>query len=89
MSLWGTNGGFDNEQEWYVLHLDEDTNVVYYFGSLMSWHFEGVLVMAKNGALNPEKLPAVEAAIAKIGLTLDDLCTLSPQDNCPAEDMSF
>ena len=57
----GVDNGLPDSQIWNVMHLDEDTFVVYYCGNILdSWHFEGLLVMSKTSALNPAKADAVK-----------------------------
>jgi len=48
ITMSGHDSGFDNIQHWYFMLLEEDTAMVYYCGDLMTWHFEGVLVMSKT-----------------------------------------
>ena len=52
--------GLPDDETWYVMHSDEDTLVLYYCGSVLTWHFEGLLVMSSTTALNPEKADVVE-----------------------------
>lgn len=89
INLVGQNNGFDNVQDWYVMVSDEDTLVAYYCGYLMTWHFEGVLVMSKTPEFNQAKMPLVEQAMASLDLTVDDLCKLNPVTGCPSADSSF
>ena len=52
--------------------------LVYYCGDLMTWHFEGVLVMSKTPTLNQAKVPELLIALNSIDLGWDDLCELNP-----------
>ena len=56
MTLKGHDSGFDNVQNWYVLMQSDDTMLVYYCGDLMTWHFEGALVMSKTPILDPASI---------------------------------
>lgn len=69
MTLIGRDSGFENIQNWYVLLLEEDTMLVYYCGELMTWHFEGVLVMSKTPTLNSESIPHLTTALKAIDLS--------------------
>jgi hypothetical protein len=82
LTLKGRDSGFDNIQNWYVMYLENDTMLAYYCGDLMTWHFEGVLVMSKTVYLNEKRVPDLTRALAKISLTFDDLCALSPSTGC-------
>lgn len=54
--MFGYNSGFPGDQTWYVMHLDDDTLMIYYCGDVLaSWHFEGLLIMSKTTTLNPER----------------------------------
>jgi hypothetical protein len=64
------------------MHLSEDTMLVYYCGDLMTWHFEGVLVMSKTPTLNQAKVPELLIALNSIDLGWDDLCELNPEKEC-------
>jgi len=82
LTLIGRDSGFENVQNWYVLHLEEDTMLVYYCGDLMTWHFEGVLVLSKTPTLNSERVPQLTAALVAIDMNFADLCSLSPASDC-------
>ena len=47
-TLHGHDSGFDNTQQWYFLMQSDDTVVVYYCGELMTWRFEGALVLSRS-----------------------------------------
>lgn len=64
------------------MYLDSDTMMAYYCGDLMTWHFEGVLVMSKTTSLNQNRIPDLTKALAQINLTFEDLCSLNPQTSC-------
>jgi len=53
-TLTGDDGGLHQVQRWFFLINEEDTMLVYYCGTLMTWSFEGVLVMSKTPILNPD-----------------------------------
>lgn len=69
--------------------LEADTMLAYYCGDLMTWHFEGVLVMSKTQTLNPLRLNDLTKALAKIDLTFDDLCALNPEIGCTGAPAPF
>lgn len=56
--------------------------LVYYCGDLMTWHFEGVLVMSKTPTLNQAKVPELLIALNSISLGWNDLCQLNPIQEC-------
>lgn len=89
MTLIGRDSGFENIQNWYVLLLEEDTMLVYYCGELMTWHFEGVLVMSKTPTLNSESIPHLTTALKAIDLSFEDLCSLSPSTECKSAPNAF
>jgi len=82
LTLTGHDGGLTDVQRWFFLINEPDTMLVYYCGSLMTWKFEGVLMMSKSEDLNPERLPDIEYKLRALGLDWDDLCHLDPKDNC-------
>ena len=63
--------GLTDEQTWYAMYKTEDTLVTYYCGSVMSWHFEGLLVMSKTTTLNQERAADVQAIVESLGFTED------------------
>lgn len=75
----GEDNGLPDEQTWYVMHMSEDTFVVYYCGNILdSWHFEGLLVMSKTPSLNPAKQDAVKQILADLEIAEEDTCMLNP-----------
>ena len=74
IKLVGRDSGFENVQQWYVLYLEDDTMLVYYCGDLMTWHFEGVLVMSKTPTLNQMRIPELTIALNAISMGFSDLC---------------
>ena len=66
-----TDFGLTDDQTWYVMHRDDDTLVVYYCGAVLTWHFEGLLVMSTTTALNPAKAATVESIVTGLGFTED------------------
>lgn len=89
LTLVGRDSGFANVQHWYVLHLENDTMLAYYCGDLMTWHFEGVLVMSKTTTLNVERIPELTIALNAIGMSFNDLCTLNPSTECQKAPKAF
>jgi len=89
LTLVGRDSGFENVQHWYVLHLEEDTMLVYYCGDLMTWHFEGVLVMSKTPTLNQQRVPELTIALNAIGMSFADLCSLNPAAECKSAPKAF
>ena len=77
-----TDFGLPDDETWYVMYRDEDTLVAYYCGSVLTWHFEGMLIMSTTTELNPDKAAAVEAIVTSLGFTDDQLCVLDPADQC-------
>lgn len=82
ITLTGHDGGLTDVQRWFFLINEEDTMLVYYCGSLMTWHFEGVLLMSKTKDLNPLMYPLVTEKLEALDLTWQDLCHLDPYDHC-------
>lgn len=64
------------------MHLSEDTMVVYYCGSVISWHFEGLLIMSKTKELNPDRMGDIAAILADLDISQDEICMLNPEQNC-------
>ena len=67
------------------MHLSEDTLVVYYCGSVISWHFEGMLIMSKTKELNPEREADIAQIMADLDITQDQICYLDPKTGCDSE----
>ena len=74
--------GLTDQQTWYAMYKTEDTLVTYYCGTVMSWHFEGLLVMSKTTALNPAETANVQKIVESLGFTEDQLCTANPAEAC-------
>lgn len=53
ISMFGSSGGLDNNQDWYFLYQDETSVLAYYCGNTLSWKFEGVMMMSKTREMNP------------------------------------
>ena len=85
LSLIGQNNGFDNNQDWYILSLDDDVLMAYYCGYLMTWKFEGLLIMSKTPSIDVNKLPNIERILSGMDLKLSDLCALNPSQDCPVQ----
>lgn len=75
----GVENGLPDHQNWYVMHLSEDTMVAYYCGSVISWHFEGLLVMSKTKELNPDRMADIAAILVDLDISQDDICVLDPK----------
>jgi hypothetical protein len=89
ISLAGQNNGFDNTQQWYVLKLDDEVCLVYYCGQLMTWNFEGVLMMSRDGTISDAKMQEMERILWNLNLTINDFCNLNPAKDCPAVSQLF
>lgn len=63
LTLKGRDSGFDNIQHWYIMVLEADTMLAYYCGDLMTWHFEGVLVMSKTKTFNKNRTNQIAEAL--------------------------
>merc|ERR1711865_22633 len=79
LTLKGTESGFDNVQRFFFLVNELDTMMTYYCGDLLTWHFEGVLIMSKSPQLNPMHVPLITEKLEVLGLKWEDLCELNPQ----------
>lgn len=77
-----TDFGLPDAETWYIMHRDEDTLISYYCGDVLTWHFEGLLVMSTTTSLNPEKASIVEGIVTSLGFTDDQLCILDPATAC-------
>ena len=84
ITLYGQQGGLDSDQEWYIMYQSEQTTVAYYCGNSMSWHFEGLLVLSKVDGVYAADQAGVDAAITSLGISLDEICQLSPETECPS-----
>ena len=82
ITMKGRDSGFENIQTWYFMVNTPDTAMVYYCGDLMTWHFEGVLVMSKTPEFNEMRKGEIAVALAEIGLSYSDLCDLDPETGC-------
>jgi hypothetical protein len=78
LSLSGQNNGFDNNQEWYITALDENVLMAYYCGTLMTWKFEGLLIMTKSKTISTEEIQSLERVMFGMDFKLSDLCKLNP-----------
>lgn len=84
LKMTGSENGLPDEQDWYVMLLTDDTLVVYYCGAVLSWHFEGLLVMSKTKELNKDREADIAAILASLDIAEDELCVLDPLANCDA-----
>jgi len=85
ISLHGTSGGLDNDQDWYIMYQSDDTLLAYYCGNTLTWHFEGALVMSKVKGISSKDEPYIKSAIESLGISYDDdMCVLDPDTACPA-----
>lgn len=82
LTLYGHDAGFSNVQTWYFMLVEDNTMMVYYCGDLMSWHFEGVLILSRYTTLEPDAYYSIQDQLAVLDLTWDDLCDLTPQKDC-------
>jgi hypothetical protein len=82
ITLTGDDGGLHQVQQWFFLINEADTMLVYYCGTLMTWKFEGVLVMSKQPIMEPEDYARVLKALEPLGFYDEDLCQLDPQKGC-------
>lgn len=83
MTLKGRDSGFENVQRFFFLVNEIDTQMIYYCGDLMTWHFEGLLIMSKTPSeLNPMHIPLITEKLAMLDIKWDDLCELSPEQDC-------
>ena len=83
-----TDFGMPDEQTWYPMYRSENTLVTYYCGSVMSWHFEGLLVMSKTTSLDEADQANVLQVITDLGFTEDELCTTKPE-TCASAPFTF
>lgn len=82
--------GLPHHQEWYVMHLDEDTMMSYYCGdSLDSWHFEGFVVMSRTMELNPDKMAVMDDILASLEIDQSDICWLKVEEACARRPSEF
>lgn len=82
MTLHGHDSGHDDTQYWYFLLQEDDTAFIYYCGSILTWHFEGGLVLSRNTYFNSQYTEAIQQKLDVLGLGYSDLCVLDPQDEC-------
>ena len=82
LSLDGSENGLPDHQNWYLMHLSEDTAIAYYCGTVLTWKFEGLLVMSRTTELNPEREADVAAVLADLEIDAADMCYLEPATSC-------
>lgn len=82
LSFSGFQHGLPDAEHWYVMHLTEDSAVMYYCGSVMTWTFEGLIVLSRTPTLNPEREADVAAVLASLEIDQADMCMLNPGTDC-------
>lgn len=55
----------------------------------MTWKFEGVLAMSRDGTISDAKMQEIERILWNLNLTVNDLCHLNPAKDCPAASQLF
>ena len=88
----GTASGMPDAQQWYIMMSTEDTMVAYYYGEVLTWHYEGFLVLSRSYELNPEREAEIAKFMEELGITSDEMCYLNPADDCknlPSEQFEF
>lgn len=88
-TLTDTCGGLTDVQRWFFLINEEDLLMAYYFGTLMTWRFEGVVILTKSGSIDPHKEPLITAKLEGLGLGWSDLCKLNPEQNCKSAPVNY
>ena len=89
LSLDGSENGLPDHQNWYVMHLTEDTFVSYYCGTVLTWKFEGLLVMSRTTSVNPADEPAIQAILDSLDMDASELCILDAETQCAAAPRFF
>ena len=85
----GEENGLPDHQSWYMMYLDSETLISYYCGSVLSWHFEGLLIMSKTMTLNPDREADIKRIMAELQITDDQICKLNPASGCQAKPTLF
>lgn len=78
----GENGGLTNTQRFYFLINELETQMVYYCGDLLTWHFEGLLIQSKYPQLSSIHYEEITEKLDGLGLSWDDLCPLNAAVGC-------
>jgi hypothetical protein len=84
ISFDGMDNGLPDHQNWFVMHLDDDTFVAYYCGIVLSWHYEGFLVLSKTTTVNPDREVDIQRIMADLEISESDMCFLDPATECAA-----
>jgi len=85
----GAENGLPDHQNWFVMHLDDETLVVYYCGSVLSWNFEGLLIMSKTTTLNPDREVDIQRILADLEISETEICQLDPAAGCGTKPTFF
>jgi len=85
LSLYGTSGGLDNNQDFYIMYQSEYTTVIYYCGDTLTWHFEGFLVLTNTDGIYEADQAAVANVLASLDIDPKSLCLLDPETQCPSQ----
>ena len=89
LSMDGSENGLPDHQNWYVMALSDDTLIAYYCGSVLSWKFEGLLVMSQTTELNFEMEPVLQQVLDDLQIDASDLCLLDPATGCQSAPALF
>jgi hypothetical protein len=55
----------------------------------MTWKFEGVLMMSRDGTISDAKMQEMERILWNLNLNVNDFCHLNPAKDCPAVSQLF
>ena len=82
LQMLGEENGMPDKQQWFVMLSTEDTFIAYYCGGVLTWSFEGLLVMSKTQELNPEREKDLERILEDLGIGQDELCVPDLANGC-------
>ena len=84
VELYGFDHGLPDHQSWSVMYQSDDTLVTYYCGDVLDqWHFEGLIVMSRDGNFNEARTDDVQAVFDQLNIKASDMCPLNPKGKCP------
>lgn len=89
LTITGHDGGLTQVNRWFFLIQEADIMMAYYCGTLMTWRWEGLVVLTKGQDLNHRTMEKIERKLNAIGLVMGDLCDLDPKHACSNAPITF
>ena len=78
LSLSGVQNGLMHEEEWRVVAMNKDHDILVasYCGTMTSWTYHGLVVLARVGGVHQQ----METWLDDLGLNIDELCKPKSED---------